>query len=126
MFKKIAKKGLFFLVIVFLTSTIYSCKKESPTIGIIVVQNESGNSVGGALVEAYPDSSSTTDIGQSPITEMYKQGTTDSNGRKEFEFPYEARLKVRVTKTVGNNDLKAINYINLRKSKKETKIIQLY
>lgn len=120
------KKGLFFLVMVFLTSTIYSCKKENPTIGIIVVQNESGNSVGGALVEVYPDSSSTTDIGQAPITEMYKQGTTDSNGRKEFEFPYEARLKIRVTKTIGNNDLKANNYINLRKNKKETKTIQLY
>ena len=126
MFKKMVKKSLFFLVIVFLTSTIYSCKKESPTIGIIIVQNESGNSVGGALVEVYPDSSSTTDIGQAPITEMYKEGKTDSNGRKEFEFLYEARLKVRVTKTVENNDLKAINYINLRKSKKETKIIQLY
>ena len=60
MFKKMVKKGLFFLVIVFLTSTIYSCKKENPTIGIIVVQDESGNSIEGALVEVYPDSLGTT------------------------------------------------------------------
>lgn len=126
MLQKTAIKNLLPLALIIIAIGFSSCEKEEPATAIIIVKDVLGDPVKKALVEIYPDSSVTVDINRESLEEMTQSGETDANGRKEFQFEYEAILRVKVTKYSGNDTLRGNNVIRLRKEKTETKIIEVY
>ena len=117
-------KVLLVSILFFSITTFISCQKENPTKAIIIVKDANGNRVNDANIWIYPDASqipSNLDL----IDEMSQLGESDSEGSKEFEFPYEAILKVEAAKQVGNDYLTGENVVRLLEGKTVTKNVEI-
>lgn len=111
-------------ILFFGATSLLSCQKETVTKAIIIVKDANGNRIGEADIWVYPDASqipSNLEL----IDEMSQLGESDSDGSKEFEFPYEAILKVEAAKSVGNDYLSGENVVRLLKGKTVTKTIEI-
>lgn len=126
---KTAILGFFSLIIL---TTITSCQKAKDTIGVIIVQDFSGNPVTGATVVLHQDGA-TGPLGQSPNDHgddelpytIRKTDITDANGRAEFTYALEAILQVDVEKIDGNDTLTGSNIIRMIKEKTVTQVVEI-
>lgn len=128
---------IFYTVILGISSliiltTFNSCEKAKDTIGVIIVQDFSGNTVSGATVVLQQDGA-TGPLGQSandhgddvlPYT-IRKTDITDVNGRAEFTYELEAILQVDVEKIEGNDTLRGSNIIRMIKEKTVTQVVEI-
>lgn len=89
------KPGIFW-VGVFVFFTLFSCKKDGETKAVISVKDAAGNSVSGATVVLWQDTSVNQTSGVQANIRVTK--TSDSNGRAEFTFALEAYLNITATK----------------------------
>ena len=124
MLNKVLKAFLLGSIFFFGVLSISSCQKESLTKAIIIVKDTNGNRINQANVWIYPDASqipSNLDL----LEEMSQDGKTEDDGAKEFEFPYEAILKIEAAKQIGNSYLTGENVVRLLQGKTVTKIIEI-
>ena len=116
-----------FLALIALSFVFASCEKEDQSAkAVIIVQDVLAQKVEDAIVEVYPDSGVTVNVNRPILAGMSQSGTTDVNGRKEFSFPFDAILRVKITKYDGNDTLRGIDVIRLVSEKTETKTIEVY
>ena len=120
--------GFFSLIIL---TTFTSCEKAKDTIGVIIVQDFSGNTVSGATVVLHQDEA-TGPLGQNPNENpdelpytIRKTDITDANGRAEFTYTLEAILQVDVEKIQGNDTLRGSNIIRMIKEKTVTQVVEI-
>ena len=120
--------GFFSLIIL---TTFTSCEKAKDTIGVIIVQDFSGNTVSGATVALHQDEA-TGPLGQNPNENpdelpytIRKTDITDANGRAEFTYTLEAILQVDVEKIQGNDTLRGSNIIRMIKEKTVTQVVEI-
>jgi len=124
MLNKVLKAFLLASIFFFGALSINSCQKETLTKAIIIVKDTSGNRINQANVWIYPDASqipSSLDL----LEKMSQDGKTENDGAKEFEFPYEAILKIEAAKQMGNSYLTGENVVRLLKGKTVTKTIEI-
>tara|TARA_Y100000739_G_scaffold202112_1_gene187308 strand:+ start:143 stop:544 length:402 start_codon:yes stop_codon:yes gene_type:complete len=121
--------GFFPLIIL---TTITSCEKAKDTIGVIIVQDFTGNTVSGASVVLHQDGA-IGPLGQGPNDHgedvlpytIRKTDITDANGRAEFTYELEAILQVDVEKIEGNDTLRGSNIIRMIKEKTVTQVVEI-
>ena len=131
MVNKIFKTAILAFFTLIILTTIASCQKAKDTIGVIIVQDFSGNTVSGATVSLHQDSARGP-LGQTPnqdpekLPNLIRQtDITDANGRAEFTYTLEAILQVDVEKIDGNDTLTGSNIIRMIKEKTVTQVVEI-
>jgi len=139
--------GVFALVII---TTLTSCQKAKDTIGVVIVEDGSGNPVSHARVvlhanplkqplyeynpEDYTDMSldilvksniDTTYSNFGQYSDVFEADWTDDNGRAEFTLPFAMILNVSVLKIDGNDEHLGASKINIEKEKTKTQKVRL-
>lgn len=91
---KIQIKRLFFLggLVILFMPAFFSCKKDEPTKAVITVQDSGGYPVEGARVRVFQDSVVNQVTGVK--ANVSDEKISDSNGRTEHEFKWEAFLNI--------------------------------
>lgn len=149
-FNTVLLAGITLIVI----STLVSCQKEGSTIGIIIVKDDSGQTVKEARVilhanplkqplseyqdEIDEDGEYDRDLddlvehemdtmynSNGETTDVFEAKWTDDNGRAEFSFPLEKILNVSVLKLDGNKEYLGSAIISIEKGKTKTKAVKL-
>tara|TARA_B100001540_G_C15233321_1_gene384931 strand:- start:20 stop:418 length:399 start_codon:yes stop_codon:yes gene_type:complete len=131
MLNKIFKTLILGFISLIILTTFTSCEKAKDTIGVIIVQDFSGNMVSGATVVLHQDEA-TGPLGQNPNENpdelpytIRKTDITDANGRAEFTYTLEAILQVDVEKIQGNDTLRGSNIIRMIKEKTVTQVVEI-
>ena len=155
MLNRIFNTVLLAVISLIVISMLVSCQKESSTIGVIVVKDDSGQTVKEARVilhanplkqalseyqdEIDEDGEYDRDLDDlvehemdtiiNPITgettDIFQAKWTDDNGRAEFSFPLEKILNVSVLKTEGNKEHLGSAMISIENGKTITKVVKL-
>jgi hypothetical protein len=104
----------------FVAMTIFACKKNGPTIGLItVIDGTTKAPVSGASVTLWQDTAVNSTNGVQ--SNLRKTKLTDGSGRAEFEFELEAFLNVTVIKGVDTGR----SYIRLKEHETEEVTVNL-
>ena len=112
----------FFIFNLVLILFLYSCEKQSDTIGVIKVVKSNGQSLQGATVKL---NQTNTQPGTDPISGLSQTKETDINGKAQFYYQNEAILDVEVTKNIGNDLYEGSGVIRLLRGKTEEVTIEV-
>lgn len=110
------------ILFLFISLFLYSCEKQSDTIGVIKVVRSNGQSIQGATVKL---NQTNTQPGTDPISNLSQSKETDINGKAQFYYQNEAILDVEVTKNIGNALYEGSGVIRLLRGKTEEVTIEV-
>ena len=110
------------ILFLFISLFLYSCEKQSDTIGVIKVVKSNGQSLQGATVKL---NQTNTQPGTDPISGLSQTKETDINGKAQFYYQNEAILDVEVTKNIGNHLYEGSGVIRLLRGKTEEVTIEV-
>jgi hypothetical protein len=118
--KRYIRPYLFPLLIIFFIVTVtFSCKKAGPCKATVTVVDSLERAVAGALVVLRQDSVVNPNTGAQ--ADVYQEATTNSSGDAFFEFDKEAVLNIEASK----GDMYGRDYIRLEQSGTVTRTVKI-